>query len=58
MQRTDFLKRSITVIFLKTRRGPVGGGETDMGTGGYFFVMMDMFRVLIFMVVTLLSILN
>ena len=32
MQRTDFLKRSITVIFLKTRRGPVRGGETDMGT--------------------------
>lgn len=58
MQRTDFLKRSITVIFLKTRSEPVGSGETDMGTGGYFFVMMEMFRVLIFMVVTLLSILN
>ena len=47
MQRPDFLKGSITVVFLKTRRGPVRGGETDMGTGGYFFVMMEMFRVLI-----------
>ena len=47
MQRPDFLKASITVIFLKTGRGPVGGVETDMGTGGYFFVMMEMFRVLI-----------
>ena len=36
MQRTDFLKRSITVIFLKTRRGPVRGGETDMGTVLFF----------------------
>ena len=58
VQRTDFLKRSITVTFLKTKRGPVGGGETDMGTGGYFFVMMEMFHILILVVVTLLYILN